>query len=55
MAVNKTGIGDGGKSDGEQQGCRASNYIQGDGEGNCDVMTRPTPTTMFDVRSGGGQ
>jgi hypothetical protein len=38
------------------QGWRATrNSIQGNGEGNGDAMVRPTPTTMFDVRGGGGQ
>jgi len=38
-----------------RQGWRARNSIQGDGEGNRDTMARPTPTTTFDVRGGGGQ
>jgi hypothetical protein len=38
-----------------QQVWRASNSIQGDGEGNSESMARPTPTTKFDVRGGGGQ
>jgi hypothetical protein len=37
------------------QGWRARNSIQGDVEGNGDVMARPTPTTTFDIRGGGGQ
>jgi hypothetical protein len=37
------------------QGWRARNSIQVDGEGNGDVMVRPTPTTTFDVRGGEGQ
>ena len=47
MVGDKTGIGDGGKS--------TRNSIQGDGEGNGDAMERPTLTTSFDVRGGGGQ
>jgi len=38
-----------------RQGLRARNCIQGDSEGNDDAMVRPTPTTTFDVRGGGGQ
>ena len=38
-----------------RQSWRASNSIQGDGEGNGDAMVRPTPTTTFDVRGGVGQ
>jgi hypothetical protein len=38
-----------------RQGWRARNSIQGDVEGNGDVMARPTPTTTFDIRGGGGQ
>jgi hypothetical protein len=34
-------------------GWRASNSIQGNGEGSGDAMARPTLTTTFDVRGGG--
>jgi len=38
-----------------REGWRASNSIQGDGEGNGDAMARPIPLTTFDVRGSGGQ
>ena len=60
VMVTATRVGAGGGRRNEErllreQGWRARNSIQGDGEGNGDAMARPTLTTMFDVRGGGGQ
>ena len=66
VMVTATRVGEGGGRQNEHwrrrqeqllwlQGWRARNSIQGNVECNSDAMARPTPTTTFDVRGGGGQ